>query len=540
MLRDDFTNRSKHIDAYLDLVHGTESAGTNTRFFVGEAGVGKTCLVDFLRRDVSYKRDWNFDRAQPASNRDQALRRPEPTSIARGLTTPIPTAVVDFAAPWARRSAPCDQLASLAAIQRQLGSHGIRLPHFTYAHILYLVRSGEERADVWNKGLPHDEFNLIQQLLSTAAGESYPGAGLVRGLLKSAEKLLGGKLGKKLAEHGLEKDRVVRLNATDPQKPHLILEGLPETFATDLKTALRDSPVQRQVVLFFDSLERLESSNGVSSLRDYFQDSRWVTELTRQLLRADGVLLVFAGQHTLGWRDDFIAFPQGSIEFVELKGLADADARAYLDLRGIDRARHDQILASGMPDRDGHFLPLVLARVADMAFTEHASVPAVAVAPDPAQTRNILATILSDQDEEQRTAVCALAACESFDLDLYMKLGEWLRFQASNARFQQLTRLPFFKATENDPHCYSVTDFLPQLLQRAGSEVFNAAHRRLFEWYDGRTEQDEDARILRIRHLQVIDPERALMEYKRLEAELADQEQQQRDAGRSARKDDNA
>ena len=511
-------NRKDEVEVFLDHLHRDDFARRPVLFIQGEAGIGKSVLLDFLREKVCYLRVWEEIKKDPTERNKLFVPTDKEIALEQVLT-PFPVAYLDFSAPAKGLDNPQDAHRALMSLQRQLSIHGLRFPHFSYASLLYLSCSGQATDDVWKKGLPHDEITLVHEIVKLVHGGDVPFAGTAKAILKVGERLTGKDVGKMLRQRGLDEVEFQVLNSLDKRKPNLIADRLPRLFAEDLCRAITKSPHPKRVVLFLDSHDALwETGHYHRSDFQFFQRDAWVRGVLTALLSQPKIMIVVAGDERPMW-DKAAEEPltSGQFELVPLTGFEVNDARQYLTAAGVAEEEHDDLVKLASVDQGKHVHPLVLSLIAyPEKDVRKVGTPATVSNPRGSATRrgNALRAarhrILMYADQEATDAICAVSACLDFDFTLYEELGRKLKFDTSRARFERLVRFPFVRRVGDIDGlaCYRIIDLLAMLLREEENKIHMDAHRFLYAWYKFRAMNNvAESEARRLHHLIVLDPE---------------------------------
>ena len=106
-------------------------------YFNGDGGNGKTLLLNYLQRNCCKRlseRDW--DGIRGLSDKDLAEHCRDMT-----LAAPVPSALLDFGMKPTGEENPQNAFYALLTIWRSLSYHGIHLPLYSYACVMYLHKT---------------------------------------------------------------------------------------------------------------------------------------------------------------------------------------------------------------------------------------------------------------------------------------------------------------------------------------------------------------------------------------------------------------
>ena len=265
--------------------------------FYGVGGTGKTWLLSSLRAEVP---------------------------------TQIPTAFLDFDRIGGGRRFVFDPTTALYEIREQFG---MPTPRFDLAFGILRVKQGASEeagllTDVGSEVLTEVAKAAMASTHAAPLVQALPGAvPLLKSLSKSVQRRLRGSPLEEFLARSDSQRFVLSLRTKKPQELASELMGL---LASDLRTSL-ETHLNRAVsaVLFFDTFEAIgsEMQSGVHS----WEYEQWIRDLASTF---DFGMLVIAGQNKLTW-DEVDPSWRPYLEQHVIGGLSDADARSYLDSRGI-------------------------------------------------------------------------------------------------------------------------------------------------------------------------------------------------------------
>ena len=510
-----FTDRHKFTRLFAEYINEDPPRST-ILYLHGDGGNGKSLLLKFLRENCckSLHPDvWSQLKAKPDAEVAQEIQRVSDWD--RGLK-PVPAVLHDFEPlPGGdkRYQHPFDGLLilrrNLANAAQELG-YGLKFPFYDYACVWYLCKKGKSVQEI-RQLFPLSEIaGLIAPLIDVATEN--PVGSFGKAVLDIFAKNLDEKFTLYLQQLGLDEPEIEKIRKLDLDRE--LIESLPHWFARDLNAAMAESNKQekvikslpswlaqnlkaldekpRRVVLFFDTHEAFWGHQRDVPEDTFFYMDEWLRRLLKGLKQELGIVVVVAGREPPRWVEatKFKISPE-DLHTDKVGHLSKADARVYLQKSGIsDTALAEALIdyASVAPD-DAHpfYLGLcgdvVLAaakRGIQLSTSDFLNVPKD-------KSKELRNRLLRYVDEDIRDAVHALSACRAFDRDLYLKLGESLRFSATSASFRILTRFSFvWRDVQGRENWYRIHDLIHRLDYQEDNPISRKAHQVLEQHYRDR------------------------------------------------------
>ena len=391
-----------------------KSQAQNVLYFYGVGGIGKTALLNELRRQL---RGLPHARVAPSH-----LRK-------------VNFGYLDFQDPENRR-AP----SALFRLRETMVEKGnIELPIFDIAYTHYYARH-------YHQELPQGLKDLASKI-----GDSELTREILFPILEEAPWL--SKLFKtgNLFMKGYEMNRLRLIKRESKalrlflfkQDPSKMTHDLINFFAADLRAAFSDN---RPIVLFLDTYEAV-LDQAVSPFPGARLD-RWIIDLAEQL---PGVLLVIAGRRKISWgREDPDWIERNLLKECLIGELAEKDARIFLE-----DTRLPQELIQPVLD-NYHGLPFFLDLALDLY---ERSIVSKGTAPDPeaftGTVPNVISRFLSYLDPSERAAVKVLSATRSFDYEIFDELMSQFStaYPQDKESYQELLKYSLF-AGESEHRSY--------------------------------------------------------------------------------------
>lgn len=221
-----------------------------------------------------------------------------------------------------------------------------------------------------------------------------------------------------------------------------------------------------------------------------------------------------AGREKPGWDEATNArISEQSLEMQSVCHLSPKDAAVYLKNAGISDTEMQKSLIKYASTEPGEVHPLYLGLCADMVLTAgerniHLNSFDFSDSPEASRRAEMLIRqMLKYADAEIQDAVHALAACRSFDSDLYVKLGNAIPFHTTKQAFSTLIRFSFV-CQDDEQKRYRIHNLLCRLEHQKGNPVTLEAHAFLEGYYK---EQGETAEA--IYHAICREPEHGMNEW---------------------------
>ncbi|MBA3945358.1 MAG: hypothetical protein H0X37_12430 [Herpetosiphonaceae bacterium] len=222
-------------------------------------------------------------------------------------------------------------------MRRGLAGHGLRVPLFDFACLLYYQHTGGLNSEKLKALLPAEEMDLVAAVvdLGLSLGHTTAVGAVIKAVLVEGNKYLGWPVNEKwtiwLQKRGLNKERVAEIMRLDPERE--LVAKLPELFAEDLNAAMRDEGAPPRVVLFFDTHESLWGDRATRELAGdrIYQRDEWLRCLLASLEPKYGIVVIVAGREPPRWSVAYPAkIPKEYVELVPVEHLTDAYALRYL------------------------------------------------------------------------------------------------------------------------------------------------------------------------------------------------------------------
>ena len=506
-----FTDRHEAIRRFCDYLNDDSPPG-KILFLHGDGGNGKSLLLKFLRQNACKhfdKENWQWLREKDDNELIETLREPETQSLQ------IPFAHLDFSAPPSSAEGDYkDSLDALFALQRQLVKHRLRFHLFNFAVLMYLKKLGLSVKEQIRK-LPTEEGDLVAALESAMEHTSTGKLGLA--FVKMLDKYTGEKIQRYIQRRQLDPDTA---DAITRQSPEDLYRELPKLFAADLNASMADNG---RVVLLFDSHEAFWGVNDRQLSDDlYFARDEWLRQLLCHLAHERGVVAAIAGREPPRWADAAICpIPAQYTELHPIGSFKHEDADLYLQRAKVeDTALRAAIMAQCVVPDEGYH-PLYLGLCVDIvvaAANYGQPLTAEAFRDTPkagAQAKRLLNRLLRYVNQEVASAVRALAACRSFNFEVFRDLGQRLDFQATRAAFNILTGFSFVRRSGDGKQTqFRIHSLIRRVLRDLEHEETQKAHEALEAHYRKKAKQgDESAIVEAIYHANRIRPAESIVEW---------------------------
>ncbi len=494
-----FTDRHRELRRFASYLNDDPPRNQILTFY-GEGGNGKSLLLDHLREHFCKRFDpeiW----ARLDSEPDESF---ESRFSEEMCFQPIPSAWLDFSMTVREDERPQDCFHGLLMIRRELAGKRLIFPRFTYANLWYLKLKGQLTRDRVAQLFPAEEMTLLMQLLNDLSQSTYPSLALL--FFKLFDKHFSQTLQMKYHRFKLQPDEIQIIERMRPELE--LLPQLPTFFAQDINESMKLDGAPKRLVLFFDTHEAFWRDLSVSwRYRD--QRDEWLRRLLTSLDLKSGIVAVLSGQQRPKWPESIkYPIPSSYLDVNLVGSLSTIHALTYLTKVRQSSALLDSALsvhglcdaltayASEAPDQvHPYYLGLCVEVVAAAANRNVKLRPSDFVdAPELSVKGQLLVDrFLNWVDNEVEQAVRALAACRGFDLELYLKLGQALNYQATDQGFQLLTGLSFIRRA-NPPGgtLYRIHDLMRRLLHESDDAVTRRAHPVLEEHYRSIARTDRD------------------------------------------------
>jgi hypothetical protein len=457
-------------------------------FLHGEPGNGKSLLVKYLKENCCKRidrKDWQqFDPNVPESvTHIIEVMSQAPEAVGH--------AYLDFASPASAYFNPLDPLSALLTIRKQLNDYCSIFPIFDFAWILYLKKAGRLTNEYIRQIFPSGPLRgLAAIMINTVTVSTW--ATLVDKVLDAVQKHAGLWWTMHSAQSQISRATLAELLSLDAETE--LIEQLPRLLAEDLSRARNILPAVQQLdktVLLFDNHDafwagQLYLSEDLFHLRD-----AWLRNFIASLDLRHSVVIV-TGQSPPKWSDATRAkIPSSYIDCWKVGDMAEIDARSYLFSAGITETGIQTKILDLASVGSGEAHPLYLGMCAD-AFLVSAQ---CANEPSESETSDPLAQPLADKGKavvrrflryvspDLASAVYSLAACRSFDQDVFHFLAEKLKFQGTATAFKQIVELSFVVNDSTRSGAYKLHPLVRRLVADLDINRSLEAHRLLSEYY---------------------------------------------------------
>ncbi len=530
-----FTDRMVERRRFVEYLHG--EARDQVLCLHGDGGNGKSLLLKLLRTRYCRRldlRDWEHVRQIQANDRFIAAYEEAADRAGR----PVPCVYHDFGGPEGRGNPRTDWYA-LMSLRRELGSQGLKFPRFDLAVILYLRRAHELSAADIKSLFPDDEAGLVGTVVDTLVLDEnkLPVADLALKIVKIFNKHFQEDLWLWWSQRGVDSTTVETLQRLDK---HDLLVGLPGRFAKDLDQNAQqglDKPTAApRIVLLFDTHEAFWGTGRQNESTDsYFSRDEWLRRLLAPLYDPNhGVVVVVAGREPPRWPDaGETPIPAAYLDRQLIGHLDPDDARDYLARALVPAGREKDTpllnaivrAAEVLPDQ---IHPLHLGLLADTVLAAHERGKSIdpgdldAAGPDDDVARKIVTRLLRYCNKETESAIKALAAARTFDRDVYLYVGDQLKFAATSAGFETLTSFSFvWRGSSTLSETYRVHETLRRLLAELDPDTSATAHAALEDYHRQKAIDEPTAIVDAIFHANRVDWKRSCDEWLNAMARVA-------------------
>lgn len=508
-----FTDRRPFIRQLVEAIN-IDPASKQILFFYGDGGNGKSLLIKYLHRYCCKRllpETWEKLRNSPD---EELINQIVQLSADRYL--PVPTAFLDFSQRPVEDEHPQDPYLGLLLLREQLTKQGLHFPRFNFACTWYLHKKGKLTSEKAAALCPTEELMVIDAIINQFSFilPAFGWAGFAGNLLALILKYFGKRFSLNLNRKGVAPELQKEIRDMDVDRE--LIDALPNLFAQDLNAAFQKKKPLQRVVLFFDTHEAMWGQERQLSDALYFQRDEWLRSLLRALEIEKGIVVVFAGRESPRWSEA----PKASIPIAYLHPqdigyFHNSDAVAYLEKVGItDPELVPHIVRYASISRE-KVQPLYLGLCADMVRVADLNGKPLQAKDFEVnhqttnQSRIILNRLLQYVNSEMRDAIASLSACRSFDLDLYLMLGQALHFQATTSGFRTLTNFSFvWQDQQRDQKRYRINTLIQRLDHEMGNELTLKAHQVLEKYH-----RDQDEVTEAIYHANRQDWERGIQEW---------------------------
>ncbi|MEP0913049.1 tetratricopeptide repeat protein [Leptolyngbya sp. GB1-A1] len=497
-----FTDRIEFVRLFTQALND-EPPGKQILFFYGDGGNGKSLLLKFLRQQCcKWLLPQTWEQVKRRSDADLA-NYIENLNVTECIA--VPAVLHDFGQSGGIER-PQDPFYGLLMLRRNLAEaaskleYRLRFPLYDFACIWYLHQKGKSSEEIKSLFPLSDAAGLVSALVDAVTGN--PFGSIANAVLGFLVEDLEEKVTVYSARIGLSADRIKAIQHKDVDT-ELIYE-LPKLLADDLNAAIQQKDAPKRLVLMFDTHEAFWGRQKDLADTLFFERDEWLRRLLRSLNLQDGIVVVVAGREPPRWVEARSAkprteIPQPYLTAKQVGHFAAADAALYLQRVGItDELLCQAIIATAsMQPNEVH--PLFLGLSADTVLQAKSQGITLTAADFPAlpdlsnQAKALIERLLKYVDQEIRYAVHALSACRSFDFDLYLMLGEALKFRPTRPGFDLLTSFSFVWQSEKaGQHLYRIHDLLRRLNDEEAEATTQAAHQILLQHYQQQSQPAEE------------------------------------------------
>lgn len=510
-----FTNRHTAIRHFASLLNDDTAPLTPTpetiHFFHGDGGNGKSLLLNFLQERCCkrFARE-NWDYIKTLENEDFVFNVTDAEDAKE-----IPFASIDFQpSPALEHGSLQDSPTALLSLRRDLSAYGFRFPLFDFACIWYLHKVRKLSGNQLKKFFPAQD--LVAKVIDALTAN--PTASLVKAVIGLKTEKLNTLYTVFSHRFSLDKEQLAAVERLDVKRE--LLDKLPELFADDLNAAMKTPGAPERVVLFFDSHEAFWfESHDLSSDR-FFNRDRWLRVLLSALQLENGIVVVVAGREPPKWsKASRCHIPEEYLKLCEVGNLTEPDAAKYLERAGVvdQSMRQTLIRYSSVTTNEIH--PLYLGLCVDILEAARNRGKSVNAA-DFAQMewlkrkeQQLLESLLRNAAPNMAYAIRALGAARTFNFDLYLRLGQELKFEANTPSFETLIDMSFVRK-DGPGNSYRIHNLVRRLAQDKEDELVQRAHTVLETYFRELDHKgDEFAIAQAIYHANRLDWERGVNEW---------------------------
>lgn len=460
-------------------------------FFYGDGGNGKSLLLKFLRQN--YCKHLRNDSWQQLKVKPDAEVANYIENLADSCEfTPVPAIFHDFEQKPLNDEQPQDPFYGLLMLRRNLveaakvlGYH-LRFPFSNFACIWYLHKKGKLTQERIKEIFPSEELDLINEIVGLLT--EAPGLGLAKAVLGLFNKHLSKEFTLFQLKRGLDEEEVKRIQTLEPDSE--LIDELPRLLAADLNAMLKQPKAPPRIVLFFDTHEAFWGDGRNCSATLFFQRDEWLRGLLANLELSAGIVVVVAGREVPRWVEaSRWKIPKQYVDTQLVWHLNEVNAQVYLQRVGIKDAQLRESLITYASVEADQVHPLFIGLCTDVVLAaekrgetltsaDFQNVPQVTQ-----KSKVLIEQLLKYADEEVKDAVYALSTCRAFNRDIYLKLGQALNFNATNASFRSLTRFSFVWQSDSDRDWYRIHSLVRRLSIEDSQEITKCAHAVLEQHY---------------------------------------------------------
>jgi tetratricopeptide (TPR) repeat protein len=479
-----FTNRHAEICRFVSALQGEPPP--RIWFLHGDGGNGKSLLLKILQQRYAKR----FQSGEWAALRELSAGEVA-ERVAADERNPMPVALLNFAASMTEYERPQEPFSALLTLRRQLMPHGLRFATFDFAAIWYLHRTGAVPQSQLQVAFPSDEMGVLGALMDVVSHTSW--GTLAGAALNLFGKKYGGGFRLWAKRRALDEQMLAAILRLDPHS-QLVAE-LPRLFAADLAASMRSEGAPARAVLLFDTHDAFWPERRNLSTDLFFERDEWLRALVSELDLAAGIVVAIAGREPPRWAEaPRTRVPAERIEPWHVGPLSADDADRYLQHAGVDDPAIRAAVVSVTAVVAGQVHPLFLALTTDVVLRAgrrgdtNIAAAIRQLARGEGETAQVVTRLLRYADPELDDAVRALAACRSFDREIYFLLSDALRFAGTRAGFRLLTGMSFVWRDENSAQ-FRVHDLLRRLFRDSADELVTESdevlERHYFARYDG-------------------------------------------------------
>ncbi|HYO91952.1 MAG TPA: hypothetical protein VEQ40_09960, partial [Pyrinomonadaceae bacterium] len=410
-----------------------------------------------------------------------------------------------------------DATTALLNIRRELSSHGFRFPLFDFACIWYLHKARDLPGEQIKQFFPAQD--LVVGVIDALTKSS------VASLVKAVINLKADKLNTLYTvfkyKRALDEEQLEMIERMNVKRD--LLDKLPEFFAADLNAAMKAEGSPGRVVLFFDTHEAFWGAKERDLTNDrFFYRDEWLRALLISLELSDGIVTVVAGRERPKWpQAALFPIPEKFLKFWLVGHLSNHDAATYLTRAGISDQNMQRALITYASSEPNEVHPFYLGLCVDIMEAAKRQETPIGVeefkSTEQLKTKEqqLIERLLRYVDVSIGYAVRALSACRAFNMDIYLRLGREMNFNADAPSFEVLTNFSFvWKPKKEMVGWYRIHN----LVRRLGRDNTDALVRRADEvleaYYRERQLQgDESAIAEAIYHANQLDSERGTAEW---------------------------
>ncbi|HEX8738204.1 MAG TPA: tetratricopeptide repeat protein [Pyrinomonadaceae bacterium] len=336
-------------------------------------------------------------------------------------------------------------------------------------------------------------------------------------------------------QRGVHQNDIEKIELMDPESE--LINYLPDFFAQDLKAAMKKPGAPSRVALMFDTHESFWGEKRDKAGATYYSQDEWLRRLLFHLKGEPTILAIVAGREKPRWADATKSrLAAGDFDLHLVGHLSSADADEFLQKTESEDDEFRQILANYTEDdkaalrrslinytkvRENEVHPFYLGLAVDIilaAGQQNNNLTAADFAGKPLaeqKEEEVIDRFLSYGNLEVVNAVYALAACRSFNKEIFVALGNELNFQSTTAAFEILRGFSFvWQAERRGAGWYQIHDLLRRLLEKNHFEKLKPAHKVLEKYHRPKiADGDETAIAEAIYHANRLDRKRGADEW---------------------------